>query len=496
MIPDTKYNARTRVHEYGGGAVGVINDREIIFSSIEGPVYSTTRSDDGKWSEPKQVTPASDIHRFADFDARPSQPGLVLSVLEDHEHDTPAEVVNTLVAFDVHADKPELIKIASGADFYSNPRWSARGDYISWVQWMHPDMPWEGSELWVAKTSIEAGKVKVDSAQKIAGEGKGQESVSQPRWAFEDDRLVFLSDRTGFNELYSWSEGRAVELLLEQPTGADVGRKCSSMHPVNISLLTLSPLHTAPEWVFGLSTHAPLSKDKWICLAKGGNLRVIDLATRSSTILETPYAALSSFRVISPTQIAAMASPDATPDLLALLDIEESSVTPTTVKLSSSASVDAGYISVGEQISYPSKDGATAYARYYPPTNKEYKGEDGELPPLVVKCHGGPTSAAGKGLYWDIQLFTSRGFAMVDVDYGGSTGYGKKYRQRLDGNWGIVDVNDTIACVEYLVKEGKADKQRVAIKGGSAGGFTVLASLCAGDVFAAGCSHYGVADLK
>lgn len=241
-----------------------------------------------------------------------------------------------------------------------------------------------------------------------------------------------------------------------------------------------------------------MSASKWLSRAADGNLRVIDLSSKSSTVIKTPYTPVATFKVLSSNQIAAFVSPGSTPDELAVIEFDDSSITSLkTVKLSSGASVDAGYVSIGSQITYPAKDGSEAYARLYEPKNRDYNGGgEGELPPLIVKCHGGPTSAAGKGLDWYIQLFTSRGFAVVDVDYGGSVGYGKKYRQRLDGNWGIVDVEDTIACVEHLVREGKADPKRVAITGGSAGGFTVLASLCAGEVFSAGTSLYGVADLK
>lgn len=263
---------------------------------------------------------------------------------------------------------------------------------------------------------------------------------------------------------------------------------------------SLPNLIAAPAWQFGNRTHAALSSSQWISTAKDGNLRVIDLATKTSTVVTTPstYTSLSSLRVLSPTKVAALAAPADGPQLLAVfdLDLSSSTATPSPVKLSSSASVDADYISIGERITYPTKGGLEAFAVYYPPTNKRHVGLDRELPPLVVYCHGGPTSSAGRGLGWPTVYFTSRGFAFVSVDYGGSAGYGREYIKRLEKNWGIVDVQDTIACVEHLVATGKVDKERVAITGGSAGGFTVLASLCAGDVFAAGTSHYGVADLK
>ncbi|ORY77611.1 Alpha/Beta hydrolase protein [Leucosporidium creatinivorum] len=483
VTPDQKWNVRTRVHEYGGASFA-LSGEDVVFSTVEGPVYKVSRKASGSWSEPVQVSPPSDVLRFANFHAHPTSPSLLLTVVEDHTNDKPSTVVNTLGLLDVSSPSPALHPIASGADFYSTPQWSPSGKYLSWIQWNHPDMPWEGSELWVAQVNRGAdGKVVVEqavlegSARKIAGEKGNVESVSQARWALEEDTLVFLSDRTDFYELYRFEEGKNVELLLSEPTNSDVG---------------------SPDWTLGASTHAPLDTSTWISKAKDGNLRLINLSSKSSTVVPTPYAAITELRVISSTQLAVLASPPDAPALLAILAIDgsASTATPTIIKLSSSASVDKDYISVAEHISYPTRNDLEAYALYYPPLNKRHVGKEGELPPLVVKCHGGPTGSARQGLDWNTQFFTSRGFAVVDVNYGGSTGYGRDYRNRLAGQWGIVDVEDTIACVEHLISTGQVDKKRVAITGGSAGGYTVLAALCKGDVFGAGTSHYGISDLK
>ncbi|KAK4046582.1 hypothetical protein OIV83_005952 [Microbotryomycetes sp. JL201] len=486
IIPDIKYNARTRVHEYGGGAYTVVQDgKAVVFSSIEGPLYRVDRHDDGTWSEPVQVSPKSDVFRYADFIARPHDPNVLVAVLEDHTNDTPATVATSIVALDMTQDEPRLHTVVSGTDFYSQPRFSPSGDWFSWVQWKHPDMPWDGSELWIAKTNKTntgshdiADIIQKDSAHKIAGQGGGKESVSQARWADDEDTLVFLSDRTGFYELYKWKDGNNVELVLDQPTGADVG---------------------SPDWIFGNSTHGTLAPGKWISIAKSGNLRTINLSTKSSAVIETPFISISDIQVLSPSRIGCIAASADQPTVVAVLDLDENSrqVSVTSIKASSDSSIDSGYVSRAQQIEYPTPDGSTAYGLYYPPRNKDYAGGlDGEAPPLITHCHGGPTSSAKRGLDYYVQFFTSRGFAYVDVDYGGSTGYGKRYRERLNKQWGVVDVQDTIACVEYLTLSGKADKKRVAITGGSAGGYTVLASLCDGDVFGAGISHYGVSDLK
>ncbi|KPV73831.1 uncharacterized protein RHOBADRAFT_54426 [Rhodotorula graminis WP1] len=494
VLPDPKWNARTRVHEYGGAPWTFESDKSIIFSSFEGPAYRVERGDDGAWSQPEQFTPESSVLRFADFAPHPSQPGVTLAVVEDHTKDTPSTVVNTLGVISSSSGKGKVDTVVSGADFYASARWSPSGKYLCWIQWNHPDMPWEGSELWVAPVALDssgavntAQLVKPGSAVKVAGAAKNVESVSQPRWALSSEdgapeKLVFLSDRTGFYELYSFEpEGdKDVKLVLNEPSGADVG---------------------SPDWMLGQSTHGPLSPSTWISTASGGALRVISLADGTSYLVPTPCVSISTLRVVSPAEVVVLASPAATPSLISLLTLPSSSssakagVKEEILKLSSSASVDSSFVPEGSKISYSTPDGSTAYAIFYPPSSGSHAGPEGATPPLVTHCHGGPTSAARRGLDWTVAFFTSRGFAYVDVDYGGSSGYGKDFRERLAGQWGVVDVNDTIACVEHLVKEGKVDKDKVAITGGSAGGFTVLAALTDSKVFTAGCSSYGISDL-
>ncbi|GAA5827124.1 hypothetical protein JCM3770_000247 [Rhodotorula araucariae] len=494
VIPDPKWNARTRVHEYGGAPWTFANNGSILFSSMEGPAYRVERTADGIWCEPTQISPDSAVLRYADFAPHPSQPDVILAVVEDHTKDTPSTVVNTLAVLSGSRAAPSLNTVASGSDFYAAARWSPSGKYLCWIQWNHPDMPWEGSELWIAKVAHDAsGAVHVSqliepgSAVKVAGASNNVESVSQPRWAHPaadgaPEKLVFLSDRTGFYELYSFvPEGdQEVQLVLKEPTGADIG---------------------GPDWVLGQSTHGPLSPTQWISTASGGALRVISLADGLSYTVPTPYVAISTLAVVSPTQVAVLASPATKPALVSLLTLPSSAsaaaegVKEEVLKLSSSAAVDPAFISEGNKISYPTPSGAEAYAIFYPPSSGTHAGPAGTAPPLVARCHGGPTSSARRGLDWLVAFFTSRGFAFVDVDYGGSSGYGKEYRERLAGKWGVVDVQDTIACVEHLVKGGKVDKDKVAITGGSAGGFTVLAALTDSKVFTAGTSSYGISDL-
>ncbi|GAA6033030.1 hypothetical protein JCM8097_000109 [Rhodosporidiobolus ruineniae] len=489
VLPDTQYNSRTRVHEYGGGSWAFEDDQTILFSSVEGPAYRVKRGDDGKWSAPEQVTPKSDVFRYGDFAPHPSQPELSLAVLEDHTSDTPSTVQNSLVLLSTSSSSPEIATLASGNDFYSAPRWSPSGKWVSWVEWSHPDMPWEGSELYIARVGEKDGKVDLaaplveGSKRKVAGV-KGDESISQPRWALEGEKLVFLSDRTGFYELYQFEpekEGAEVELLLKEPTGADVG---------------------GPDWSLGQSTHTPLTASTWISSASNGSLRLISLSDRTSYTLKTPYVAFDDLRVLSPTQVLVIGKPAASPAVVALLtlpDSETGKIKEEILSRSSTASVDPAFLPTASKITYPVSShpdsSGVGHALFYSPSSSSHTGPEGALPPLVVRCHGGPTASAKRGLDWPVAFFTSRGFAFVDVDYGGSTGYGKTYRQRLEGNWGIVDVQDTIDCVKALVKEGKVDETKVAITGGSAGGFTVLAALCDSSVFTAGTSSYGISDL-
>ncbi|GAA5865130.1 hypothetical protein JCM8547_007723 [Rhodosporidiobolus lusitaniae] len=494
VLPDVKWNARSRVHEYGGGSWSVDKKGDIVFSSVEGPAFRVRREGVGKWSEPEQITPQSDVFRYADFAPHPSQPNLTLAVLEDHTDDTPSTVVNTLVL--LHGDKQQTT-VASGTDFYASGRWSASGKFVCWISWTHPDMPWEGSELWVAKVNLD-GEGKVDarsplvqgSARKIAGEKNGVESVSQPRWALEGEKLVFLSDKSGFYELYEFDAEKRDEpkQVLKELPGKDTG---------------------GPDWIFGQSTHGPLSSSHWISSAGSGKVRVTSLSDdRSETIFRTPYVAFSDLHVVSPTQILVIGSPAAAPAVAALLTLpdlaslssstEEVELEEEVLKRSSSASVDPAFIPTGEAVtfpvtSFPSASGV-GHALFYPPSSGTHTGLEGTLPPLITRCHGGPTASARRGLDWLVAYFCSRGFAFLDVDYGGSTGYGKDYRQRLEGKWGIVDVHDTIDAVEWAVRD-KADKEKVAITGGSAGGFTVLAALCDSKVFTAGTSSYGISDL-
>ena len=426
--------------------------------------------------------------------------------MEDHTEPAPADVKTAIVLLDIEKQSFVYITQPERASFFASPRFSAKGDAICYVTWSHPSMPWSSSYCHVKSVSkdLEFGKAVVVA-------GGADESISQPRWERDGNKLVFLSDRSGYYELYSWdnSKKRAAELVLKEPTGSDVGGALVSSSAYDSSLI----FRVGPDWLLGQSTHCSLGSSQWISIAREGDLRLINLDKQESSIIKTPFSSISVMRRIDSDRIAIIGASATSVDELVIFRLSDGTLE--SVKKSSAVEVQIESISVAKSIEFPAKDGTTSHGYYYPPTNKDYVGEASTLPPvrlvyfvsvggktdafldaqLIVHCHGGPTSAAKSSLNLGIQYFTNRGFAYVDVNYGGSTGYGRAFRKRLDGEWGVVDVDDTISAVEYLTTAKLVDPKRVSIVGGSAGGFTVLAALCDSDVFSAGVSLYGVSDL-
>jgi dipeptidyl aminopeptidase/acylaminoacyl peptidase len=450
------FNARTTVHEYGGGAYTVV-DGAVYFSNFMDQLLY--RCGDG--GAPVKVTLNPD-QRHADYIHDPWR-RRVICVREDHG-DSSREAVNSLVA--VSVKDGSSVTLAGGNDFYSNPRLSPDGDRLAFLTWSHPNMPWDGCELWVAEVMRDGtlGGMKLVV-------GGPEESVVQPEWG-PDGVLYFVSDRGGWWNLYRWREG-AVEGVC--PMEAEFG---------------------GPSWVFGLTYYgfdgsgsivAVYSKDGFSHLAR------IDADGGSLEEMETPYTDISYLKVGDGCAVFVGGSYKTAPEVVRLdLNGGEARV----LRRSDETVVDEGYLSTPEPVEYPTEGGLTAHAIYYPPTNRDYVPPDGELPPLMVKVHGGPTSAVTTTLNWGIQFWTSRGFALVDVNYGGSTGYGREYMRRLVGNWGVVDVDDSVNAAKYLVGEGLADPDRTAIRGGSAGGYTTLSTLAFRDYFRAGASYYGISDLE
>ncbi|HEX5937253.1 MAG TPA: S9 family peptidase [Actinomycetota bacterium] len=457
------FNVRTTVHEYGGGAALI--DRGVAFCSNfdDQRLY---RLEPGK--EPAPITPASGgRERYADPRITPDGRWL-LCVRERHpDPDDPAGVVNELAAVAVDGSV-EPRTIASGSDFYATLRISPDGARICWLEWDLPWMPWDGSEL-VVGDLVEDGSI--DQVRLVAGRD-GEESIFQPSWSPAGD-LHFVSDRTGWWNLYRERDGRQEAL---HPAEAEFGW---------------------PQWLFGSSTYGFLGDGRIACVwGRDGvqHVAILDPATGELLDLDVPYTAMWPWLDASEDLIAFVGGGPGIPDEVVLLDVSARSTD--VLRSSAVADLDDLDISIPRQIAFPTGDGATAFAHHYPPRNRDLVGPEDERPPLIVMSHGGPTAQATPRFSLEKQFWTSRGFAVVDVNYGGSTGFGRAYRQRLNGAWGVVDTADCIAAARWLAKQGEVDGSRLLITGGSAGGYTTLCALTMHDVFAAGTSYFGLADLE
>ena len=462
-VTPAPFNVRTRVHEYGGGAF-TVQDGTIYFSNfVDQRLYKQTPN-----SEPQPLTPVAN-RRYADT-AIDRQRGRLICVCEDHTDG--GEPVNTVVSIDLHKSEDVQV-LVSGSDFYSSPRLSPDNSQLAWLSWNHPNMPWDGTQLWVAQINADG---SLGEAECIAG--GVNESVFQPEWS-PDGVLYFVSDRTGWWNLYRW--------LPAQSEGGLGGVE---------SLYAMDAEFGLPHWVFGMSTYGFESASRIICTytQKGSwYLASLDLQTKQLEVIETPYTDISSLQVAS-GKAAFIAGSATEPTAIVQMDLLTQQIE--VLRRSSELEIDTRYLSTPQTIAFPTENNLTAYAFFYPPQNKDYTAPGGDKPPLLVKSHGGPTASASSTFNLKIQYWTSRGFAFLDVNYGGSTGYGREYRQRLNKHWGIVDVDDCVNGAKYLAESGLVDSQRLAITGGSAGGYTTLCALTFRDVFKAGASHYGVSDLE
>jgi dipeptidyl aminopeptidase/acylaminoacyl peptidase len=456
-INPAPFNVRTRVHEYGGGSCLIV-DRTIYFCNFaDQRIYKQLPE-----SNPEALT-AESKQRYADLILDRSRNRLIC-VCEDHEREG-SEPDNYLVGIDLSSGT--VTKLVSGDDFYTSPRLSPDGSQLAFVSWNHPNMPWDETKLWLAKINDHG---SLGATECVAG-GENQ-SVGEPKWS-PAGKLYFSSDRTGWWNLYCRNLDGAIE----------------SIYPMEAEF-------AYPHWVFGLSNYDFASESKIICsYTQNGSwhLASLDLETKQLEKFDLPYTDISSLKVKGDRAYFIAGSPTE-PTAAIEFNIETKQVN--ILKRSSNLDIDAGYLSQPQAIAFPSSNGLTAYAWYYPPHNQDYIAPAAELPPLLVKSHGGPTSATSTSFSLRVQYWTSRGFGYLDVNYGGSTGYGRAYRQRLENNWGIVDVDDCVNAAKYLVEQGQADPNRLAISGGSAGGYTTLAALTFRDTFKAGASYYGVSDLE
>ena len=514
------FSVRTRVHEYGGGAF-VIGDGTIYFSNdndqrlyrqtADGRPQTADGSRQSAIGEPQPITPPGD-YRYADgvIDRRRNQ---IICVREDH---TAAghEARNTLVKISLRADGGNVgakhletapnaspLPIVSGHDFYSSPRLSPDGQRLAWLAWNHPNMPWDGTGLWLAELGEDG---SVTRSERVAG--GPHESIYQPEWS-PHGVLHFVSDRTGWWNLYRLRGDFSLQSAVGSRNTA-VGNRFAAE-----PLCEMAAEFGRPQWQFGSSTYAFESASRILCsYTLNGTWRLAALNTETLELqpIELPYTELWGLRAAPGRVVFGAGSPSEPPSIVELA-LSHKPVSPATdagavvsektgfskvLRRSTDVKIDSGYLSIPQAIEFPTEHGLSAHAIYYPPRNQEYRAPAGELPPLLVKSHGGPTAAATTTLDLEIQFWTSRGIGVVDVNYGGSTGYGREYRQRLNGQWGIVDVEDCVNAARYLVECGEADGERLAIRGGSAGGYTTLCALTFRDEFKAGASYYGVSDVE
>lgn len=451
-----EHSVGSRVHEYGGGAYTVaegmiyyvnLHDQQIYRQRFDGPAVALT---------------AQPNARFADL-CWDSQRRRLLAVCEIHADQ--GEPANLLVAVSDDADGSEPVVVVRGADFYSSPTLSPDSRHLAWLSWNHPNRPWDGTELWRAELDV-AGWPQ--EAQLIAG--GPQESIFQPQWG-PDQRLYCVSDRSGWWNLYE-CQGQHLEPLW--PMAAEFG---------------------LPQWVFAMSTYA-INDDGVVYCAycQEGRWSLGQLRPgQPLELLATPYTQIDGLRSYGDRLVFRAGAPD---QMSAIVERNPLDGEWQTLRHAGESPLNAAAISRPVPMRFPTSQGAQAHAFFYPPTHPEYQGLPGELPPLMVISHGGPTAATRTSLNLQIQFWTSRGFAVVDVNYRGSTGYGRAYQQALNGAWGEVDVADCVAAAEYLIAQGRVDPERCAIRGRSAGGYSTLAALTFHRLFRAGASYYGISDLE
>ena len=451
------FSIRTRAHEYGGGDFCVHGNTVFFSNETDQRLY---RHRPG--TKPTPITPEGSL-RYADgtFDARRNR---ILCVVEDHGSGS-SEPKNTIAAVGANdIDDPAVL--IEGRDFFSNPVLDPDGDGLAWLAWDHPHMPWQSTELWIGRI---AGDGRVVDARCIAG--GSDESVFQPRWS-PDGRLYFVSDRSGWWNLYRWDNDR-IEPVIEQR--AEMG---------------------LPQWVFGMSTY-DIAPDGSVAIAvnEAGVWRLMlhDDAGRRPRRINLPYSDISQVHATEDAIVFCGGSPR---EPAAVVAYCLSSQRHRVLRDSHPVHFDADALSFPQHVAFATGCDEVAHGFYYPPTHPECVGPEDEAPPLIVHTHGGPTAAESTALNLRIQFWTSRGFAVLAVNYRGSTGFGRSYREALSGQWGVYDVEDCVAGAAFLVEQRRADPDRLIIRGGSAGGYTTLAALTFHDVFQAGASYYGISDLE
>lgn len=476
------FSVQSTAQEYGGGAFS-LSDETLVFSNTEDQrLYKQDLSSHD--STPVPLTPdyGGPLVRYADgvFDARFNR---FITVREDHCRLGVQPITEIVSVFLNGENIMEPDVMVSGNDFYAFPRLDPKGERLAWVEWSHPNMHWDKAELWVGYTS-ENGDI-INRVCVAGGDPSHVESPTEPKWSSEGELYLITDINTGFWNIHKWNEEKK-EVHLIWSLDAEFGR---------------------PLWVFGISSYDFIQRNEKdhvlaCCYRQNGRsyLGLIDENQKSLSVVDVPFTYINN--IISTGHFLYIEGASAThPMSLAkvALDIEKAEITEFQIVWSSSSDVEKyqSYFSLPQCIQFPTEvAGQNAYAYFYPPSNPDYEASQGEKPPLLLENHGGPTDEARGILSLNIQYWTSRGWAFVDVNYGGSTGYGRLYRERLLKSWGIVDVNDCCSCAKFLEQSGMVDSNRICVTGCSAGGYTTLASLAFRETFKAGASLFGIADLN
>jgi dipeptidyl aminopeptidase/acylaminoacyl peptidase len=454
------FNVRSRVHEYGG-APYLVDDGLVIVSD-----FSTGRLN--RIVVPGELEPFTPERawRYADMILDRAHDRLI-AIREDHEKATlerHGEAENAIVAVDLASG--EVSVLVDGADFYAAPRLSPDGSKLAWLEWRHPNMPWDGTTLRLAPV---AGDGSIGNAETVAG--SQSDWISQPRWS-PDGILHFGAEPGDWMNLFRFVDGR-VEAITD-----------------------LEAEFVYPDWLFGYSTYGFADDGSIVAVGRSrGRDRLYRVGPEPLAIreIEVPFTEMSSIAVDGDRVVFRSAALDKG---TRVVDLDLTTADLAVLRTASQNPMDPEDVSQPQLVEFPTTDGRTAYGQLYLPKNRSFRGPDGALPPLIVTSHGGPTAAAYTGLIVLAQLFASRGFASLDIDYGGSTGYGKAYRKRLEGQWGVVDLDDCVNGARWLVEQGLVDGEQVAIRGGSASGYTTLCAVTFSDAFKAGTSYFGIGDLE
>ncbi|KZT04597.1 alpha/beta-hydrolase [Laetiporus sulphureus 93-53] len=476
------WDARDGIYEYGGAPAVAFNGTLYFSNYTDGRVYKTTEG-----GQPESITPDSNnVVRYANFSVHPKQNHLIVAVLEDHKDPEPSNVINNVCL--INANTRTVSTIVSDADFYASPTFSPDGAHIAWVQWNFPDMPFDGSQLYVGDVTVSADEtsLSVSNATYVAGKASTV-SATFACWA-SNDVVLFTSDESGFINpwMYSVSSHKAGPIL-SKPIKDDFG----------VGKWTLS-------WNFGAAMDLEAKKSLFISMREGRSvIYVVDVARGTANCLDCPYVNITTFKRAGDNRavflgqkrdnsanviLCTLEGSDEQPEL-SYKELKNSTEIPDDVKAS---------ISYAQPITLENDAGEALYVIYYPPTNVDYTGPEDERPPCVVDAHGGPTGIAYQSLQWLVQYFTSRGFAWMDVNYSGSSGYGRAYVNRLLGQWGVLDVKDIVSAIKQISSAPRllVDPKRTAIRGESSGGYDALMTICSHpDAYTAATSQYGIADL-